>query len=135
MAHQCLRSSKYQRLSGPFAFSDVGKIRQILFNLIGNAVKFTKQGSITLDVTLDGGHVRFAVTDTGVGIAAQDIDIIMDPFRQLPQPGVAKTQGAGLGLAICAKIAEALGGEIIVQSEPGVGSTFALTVPVQGPDA
>jgi PAS domain S-box-containing protein len=115
--------------------SDGGKIREVLFNLIDNALKFTKQGCVTLDVTLDHGHVSFAVADTGVGIAPKNIDDIMEPFRQLPQPGVAKTRGAGLGLTISAKIAAALGGEIMVESELGVGSTFTLTVPVQGPDS
>jgi two-component system sensor histidine kinase/response regulator len=114
--------------------SDCGRIREILFNLVGNALKFTKQGSVTLDVTLDDGHLRFAVTDTGTGIAAEDIDTIMEPFHQLSQPGIAKTQGVGLGLAICSRFAAVLGGEITVRSELGVGSTFTLTVPTRVPD-
>jgi PAS domain S-box-containing protein len=113
--------------------SDCGRIRQVLFNLIGNAVKFTKTGSVTVDVTIDEGRVRFAVADTGVGIATQHTELIMEPFEQLPQDGVAKTQGAGLGLAISAKIAAALGGEIIVASQRGVGSTFTLVLPLERP--
>jgi PAS domain S-box-containing protein len=109
--------------------SDEVRIREILFKLVGNANKFTATGSVTLAVSLDDQTWRFEVTDTGVGIDTCDLGSIMEPFRQLPQEGVAKTRGAGLGLAICEKIAEALGGAIEVESCLGVGSTFTLALP------
>lgn len=101
---------------------DEGKLRQVLINLLGNAVKFTAQGKVTLRaLPLDaGGSWRFEVEDTGVGIPAEAQQRIFDPFQQ--EPG--SRSGSGLGLAIARRQVEILGGEIGVRSEPGQGSCF-----------
>ena len=118
--------------------ADAGKLRQILLNLLGNAVKYTEQGSITLRVKrADGAGVpplrlRFEVADTGRGIAARDQAAIFAPFRQTGSQPPSQT-GTGLGLAICKQFAELMGGRIGVVSEPGQGSTFHLEVPVEIP--
>jgi PAS domain S-box-containing protein len=114
--------------------SDCGKVRQVIFNLVENALKFTEEGSVTVAVTTDGDTVTFAVTDTGVGIAAEDLPWIMEPFHQLDQPMVAKSRGFGLGLAISSQFAELLGGDITVRSEPDHGSTFTLRLPMNASD-
>jgi two-component system CheB/CheR fusion protein len=125
-------------INGPSApvtvVSDCGRIREILFNLIGNAMKFTSEGSVTLDVSADQRKVSFAVTDTGVGIHPDDLAKVMEPFSQLAQPGLAKSQGVGLGLAISSQIAALLGGHMAVASELGGGSTFTLVLPLNTGD-
>lgn len=112
--------------------SDAGKLRQILFNLVGNAVKFTDAGSVKLGVHCEGdGMCAFSVTDTGPGIAAADIPRIFEPFTQLESPRTAKPQGTGLGLRISREYAHLLGGELTVESEVGAGSTFMLRIPIE----
>jgi len=110
---------------------DVVKIRRILRNLLGNAIKFTDTGSITLRCRLaktGGGLVKtvFEVEDTGEGISATDIQRLFQPFSQIDTTSTRKHGGTGMGLAICRRLAEFLGGEIFVQSEVGRGSLFSL---------
>ena len=111
--------------------TDMVKIRQILINLLGNAVKFTERGSITLEVApVDGGTaVAFNVIDTGPGIAPKDLQRIFDPFVQLKTYN-AKPGGTGLGLAVSIELARLLGGDIMVTSELGVGSRFSTVIPI-----
>ncbi len=110
--------------------SDAPKIRQILVNLLGNAVKFTAKGSVNLRVFQSPqGLLQFDVTDTGVGIAAEEIEQIFDPFKQVEAGKAAG--GTGLGLAICERLAKILGGEIKVHSNEGEGSTFSVMIPVE----
>jgi CheY-like chemotaxis protein len=105
---------------------------QLLINLVGNAIKFTEQGSVTIIAGVekfgDDGQLSFAVRDTGVGIPAEKLQTIFDPFVQADSSVTRQFGGTGLGLAISRRIAEALGGQITVASQIGVGSTFTATV-------
>lgn len=109
---------------------DSTRIRQVLLNLVGNAVKFTKGGSITIDAATEprGERIalRVAITDTGKGIPADQMGRLFEPFSQLDREFVREHGGTGLGLAISSRIANLLGGRIDVSSTPGVGSTFTL---------
>ena len=109
--------------------SDVDKIRQILVNLAGNAVKFTDAGSVRIELERRNGDVRFTVRDTGIGIAARDLDRLFKPFAQLDTGLTRRHGGTGLGLYISRGLAELLGGRIEVESQPGSGSAFTLVLP------
>jgi signal transduction histidine kinase len=109
--------------------SDVDKARQILVNLAGNAIKFTDRGEVRLELSPDGDEVRFAVTDTGVGIAESDIPRLFHPFTQLDSGLTRKHGGTGLGLYISDRLAMLLRGHIDVTSAVGKGSTFTLVLP------
>jgi CheY-like chemotaxis protein len=110
-------------------FSDECKLNQILTNLINNAVKFTKSGSIDFGYEIIDNEVRFFVKDTGIGISAEMYDRIFERFVQAELTVTRKYEGAGLGLAICKGLVELLGGRIWVESEIGVGTTFFFTLP------
>jgi signal transduction histidine kinase/CheY-like chemotaxis protein len=121
----------------PLITSDEGKVSQILRNFLSNALKFTEQGEIQVSATLTpaGNAVVFAVTDTGIGIAPEDQEIIFEEFTQIAHPLQQRVKGTGLGLPLCKKLAELLGGSVAVRSAPGVGSTFSATIPLQYRDA
>jgi len=110
--------------------SDRDKMRQILVNLLGNAIKFTEQGLVTLRVRRNNGSLLFSVEDTGVGIAAEHLDHLFEPFYQVEQKTRRSLKGTGLGLAISRKFAELLGGTLTAESVQRRGSTFTLTVPL-----
>ncbi|MEI6683131.1 MAG: response regulator [Bacteroidota bacterium] len=110
--------------------SDADKCRHILQNLIGNAVKFTESGRVVVTVQRNDNNIEITVTDTGIGISAQDIPHIFDEFRQADGSTSRRFGGSGLGLAIAKKYANLLGGAITVSSIPGSGSAFTLTLPV-----
>ncbi|MDZ4178258.1 MAG: ATP-binding protein [Coriobacteriia bacterium] len=111
--------------------SDPHRLRQILFNLLGNAVKFTEQGNVTLAVLQpDPTQIQFVVTDTGPGIAEEHQSLIFGEFDQAPMATDLAAQGAGLGLAISTRLARALGGSLDVRSAPGAGASFTLTLPL-----
>jgi len=110
--------------------SDATRLRQILINLIGNAIKFTIDGAITMTVDTTGTSLRVAVADTGVGIAETDFERIFEPFEQGDASTTRRHGGVGLGLAISRQLARALGGDIVVTSQRGHGSTFTLTHPL-----
>jgi PAS domain S-box-containing protein len=109
--------------------TDVDKARQILVNLASNAIKFTERGEVRLSLMSSDGEVRFAVRDTGIGIAKGDFQRLFRPFAQLDSGLTRKHGGTGLGLYISHRLAQLLGGRIEVQSEPGEGSTFTLVLP------
>ena len=109
---------------------DEDKVRQIVVNLLSNALKFTPAGGrITVDVGETASTVSIAVTDTGIGIAEDQLERIFEPFVQASQEKLAPERGVGLGLAISRRLALAMRGDLTVQSTPGRGSTFALTLP------
>jgi two-component system sensor histidine kinase/response regulator len=116
-----------------FLCGDPGRLRQILINLVGNAIKFTEKGEIMVLVSLDdedADHVavRFSVSDTGIGIRQKDIDRLFESFSQADSSTTRKFGGTGLGLTISKHLAGLMGGQIKVQSEEGKGSTFWFTV-------
>ncbi|GLU52783.1 response regulator [Dyadobacter frigoris] len=110
------------------------RLRQVLINLVGNALKFTQQGEVYILVTLGKEdtagelQLRFGVKDTGIGIAADKLDGLFNPFSQVDSSTTRKYGGTGLGLAISEKLVRLMGGEITVSSEPEQGSTFSFTV-------
>jgi len=116
-----------------FLNGDPGRIRQILTNLIGNAIKFTKTGEITLSVTLDDEtaketRLRFSVKDTGIGIPSNRVNALFQPFTQVDTSTTRKFGGTGLGLSICKQLAELMNGSIHVESQNGAGSNFWFTI-------
>jgi len=113
--------------------TDPLRLRQVLYNLLGNAMKFTAEGEVTFRVYVNPELLRFEVQDTGKGIPKMDLRSIFRPFYQATNNNVAG-QGVGLGLHISKQIVELLGGEITVASEPGRGSTFSFEIPVRGAD-
>ena len=110
---------------------DPTRLRQILVNLVGNAIKFTETGEILVQVEqTESGQFRFSVSDTGIGIPPEKLGSIFDSFSQVDASTTRKYGGTGLGLSICKQLIELMGGDISVTSTPGVGSTFTFTVPL-----
>jgi two-component system sensor histidine kinase/response regulator len=138
--------------------TDESKLKQVLLNILGNAIKFTSTGNVTLQVTNKQGKIEnknrentlkesnpaennlhfltFSVSDTGPGIAAEEIQLLFEPFAQT-ETGRKSQQGTGLGLAICQKYVQLMGGNILANSIQGLGSTFTINIPVTigSPDA
>jgi PAS domain S-box-containing protein len=119
---------------------DGARIRQVLLNLAGNAVKFTDQGGVGIDLRTDGSTLLIDVMDTGSGIAADRLEAIFHEFEQADGTGSRHNEGTGLGLAISRKLIEHMGGGISVESTPGKGSHFMVSLPLRiaaggGPDA
>ncbi len=110
--------------------TDPGKLRQVLLNLLNNADKFTERGTITLRVHRDTKTLRFEVQDTGIGINPAQLATVFDPFVQADPSATRRYGGVGLGLTICKRLCEQLGGSLTATSELGVGSTFAVSLPV-----
>jgi len=108
---------------------DAARLRQVLVSLVGNAVKFTEQGSIVVSVRLEQDVLRFVVRDTGIGIPADYLNTIFEKFTQADVSLTRKYGGAGLGLALTRQIVENMGGKIRVESRPGEGSEFCFTIP------
>ncbi|HTI72062.1 MAG TPA: response regulator [Candidatus Limnocylindria bacterium] len=147
--------AEIMRLSGPRAFSsglelvwrirsgvpeelvgDALRLRQILLNLINNALKFTAKGEVSVDIGPTDGRVedgmvrvQFTVRDTGIGIAADKLQSIFDAFTQADSSTTRRFGGTGLGLAICQRLLDSMGGKIWVESQVGVGTTFHFVVP------
>ena len=109
--------------------TDAGKVRQIVLNLLGNAVKFSSDGVIEIAVRRHDDFTSIRVTDHGVGIPADQVQRIFEPFTQLEEGGRAPSAGTGLGLSVSLTFARLLGGDIEVKSSPGRGSSFTLLLP------
>ncbi|MDO8963181.1 MAG: HAMP domain-containing sensor histidine kinase [Coriobacteriia bacterium] len=108
--------------------TDRGKLRQILVNLVGNAVKFTDKGTVALSWERFNGSVSVTVSDSGAGIAPAEAERIFEAYRQIEYSDGYKPQGTGLGLTVSRRLARLLGGDIRVESELGRGSRFTVTV-------
>jgi signal transduction histidine kinase/CheY-like chemotaxis protein len=123
-------------LTPEFVIGDGDRLRQVLLNLVGNAVKFTARGSVRVELSsrpLEGAAIELscAVIDTGIGIAAEHIDAIFEPFHQGDGSTSQRFGGTGLGLAICSQLVALMGGRIEVESTPGAGSTFRFSIRVR----
>ncbi|WP_425998720.1 CHASE2 domain-containing protein [Caulobacter sp. DWR1-3-2b1] len=114
---------------------DAGRLRQILFNLLANAIKFTEAGEVSLSASVDNGplgdQLVLTIADTGIGIAPDELERIFEPFTQVDDSRTRKYEGTGLGLAISRRLAVAMGGELSVDSQLGVGSRFAIKLPLR----
>ncbi|WP_109511626.1 sensor histidine kinase [Pseudomonas ovata] len=115
----------------PQLFTDDKKLAQILRNFIANSLKFTSQGEVRVSARLEGANqIRFAVSDTGIGIASELHDTLFEDFSQVDSPLQKRLRGTGLGLSLCKRFATLLGGRVGVESTPGVGSTFFVSIPL-----
>jgi signal transduction histidine kinase len=114
--------------------SDRQKVKQIVLNLLSNALKFTHHGTVTIGVRSNAADraLTVSVVDTGIGIAPSDQEKIFEDFRQLDNSPTRAYSGTGLGLSICRRLAQMLNGDISVRSEVGKGSAFTLTLPLKG---
>jgi signal transduction histidine kinase/CheY-like chemotaxis protein len=115
----------------PAIYSDEGKISQILRNFISNALKFTERGEVRVSAATAGSDVIFSVSDTGIGIAPENLDLIFQDFAQVDSPIQRRVKGTGLGLPLSKKLAGLLGGDVQVQSQLGSGSTFTVQIPLR----
>ena len=120
----------------PRIVGDEVRLRQIVFNLMSNAIKFTDRGEVRLTATVDeiaggGERLRLAITDSGIGIPAAQLEEIFESFRQVDSGVTRRHGGTGLGLSICRSLARAMGGDVTVTSVIGVGSTFTIDLPLE----
>jgi signal transduction histidine kinase len=113
--------------------TDGTKLRQMLVNLLSNGIKFTDKGEVHLGCGVRDGVLEVSIADTGVGIAAENIEYVFEPFWQAEQTATRKTGGTGLGLSVTRKLARLLGGDVTVASRMGAGTTFLLTLPMKAP--
>lgn len=124
-----LTVKEYVEPNLPKLSTDIVKVRQILMNLLSNAAKFTDQGEVAVNVTKRDGMIAFAVKDSGIGIKKEHYNIVFEEFRQVDGSNTRKYKGTGLGLPISRRLARMLGGDLVVESDYGKGSTFILTIP------
>ena len=119
----------------PTLYNDESKVAQILRNFISNAIKFTEQGEVRVAAMHTGQTVVLSVSDTGIGLTLEDQERIFEDFVQIESPLQKQVKGTGLGLPLARKLAELLGGSLTVHSQPGKGSTFAVSLPIVYPHA
>ena len=116
----------------PKLYTDDRKLSQILRNFISNALKFTPRGEVRVSARVEGdAHVKFSVADSGIGIAPEFHRSIFEDFSQVQSPLQKRLRGTGLGLSLSRKLASLLGGTVSLESEPGKGSVFSVTIPTQ----
>jgi signal transduction histidine kinase len=113
--------------------TDGTKLRQMLVNLLSNGIKFTENGEVRVSCLVNNGVLELRIADTGVGISAENIEEVFEPFWQAEQTATRKTGGTGLGLSVTRKLARLLGGDVTVASRLGAGTTFLLTLPMKAP--
>ena len=113
--------------------TDGTKLRQMLVNLLSNGIKFTEKGEVRVGLSVSDASLEVSIADTGVGIAAENIEEVFEPFWQAEQTATRKTGGTGLGLSVTRKLARLLGGDVTVASRVGMGTTFLLTLPMKAP--
>jgi PAS domain S-box-containing protein len=119
----------------PEVHVDPGRIKQVLYNLIANAIKFTPRGGLVrVSCRADAKYLVIVVSDTGVGIAEEDLPRLFREFEQLPQPNGVRPEGTGLGLALTRRLVELHGGKVEVESKLGKGSMFSVFLPLRSPD-
>jgi CheY-like chemotaxis protein len=124
-------SLAYDATLPQYVKGDPVRLRQVLLNLAGNAVKFTDRGTVRIEVSrLDGAQVKIVVADSGIGITAEQLDRLFRRFTQADSSTTRRYGGTGLGLAISKTLVELMGGTIGAQSDPGMGSTFWITLPL-----
>jgi signal transduction histidine kinase len=111
--------------------TDAGKVRQIILNLLSNAIKFSDDGEIVIRSRLNGDSVTVSIADPGIGISAENLEKVFDPFWQVEQRSTRRIGGTGLGLSVSRSLARLLGGEVSVESVLDKGSTFTLTLPTR----
>ncbi|HEU0296382.1 MAG TPA: PAS domain S-box protein [Anaerolineales bacterium] len=110
--------------------NDRRRVEQVLINLVNNAIKFTERGEVSIECQIRDGWLETSVRDSGIGIKPEDVDRLFKPFQQI-DTGLARSHdGTGLGLAICKRLVTLMGGEITVESQWGIGSTFKFTLPI-----
>jgi PAS domain S-box-containing protein len=114
-----------------FMLADAGRLRQVLLNLVGNAVKFTDQGNVTLSLKRMADSLEVRVKDSGIGISSEDQRQLFKPFSQVDMSAIRRHGGTGLGLAICKDLVEMMHGQIGVESEVGIGSEFWFRIPLR----
>ncbi|HBS55677.1 MAG TPA: histidine kinase, partial [Stenotrophomonas sp.] len=115
----------------PMLYTDDKKLAQILRNYISNAIKFTPEGQVVVSAKMESDvEVRFTVRDTGIGIAPELLPALFEDFVQVDSPLQKRLRGTGLGLSLCKRFAELLGGRVAVESLPGSGSAFHVVLPV-----
>src|SRR5262249_54991626 len=107
-------------------WADITRVRQVLFNLLSNAAKFTEHGTVTLEATRESGWLVIRVSDTGIGIRPEQLAQLFQPFVQADASTTRKFGGTGLGLVLCRRYCELMGGSITVDSEIGKGSSFLV---------
>ncbi|WP_036116032.1 MULTISPECIES: sensor histidine kinase [Luteibacter] len=118
----------------PKLYTDDKKLAQILRNFVSNALKFTPRGEVRVTAKMEQGNfVRFAVSDTGIGIPEDLQGILFEDFTQIDSPLQKRVRGSGLGLSLCRQFAHLLGGEVGLESTPGVGSVFHVVLPLKLP--
>ena len=115
----------------PFIYSDQDKLKQVVFNLLSNAAKFTHAGQITVSARRQNEMLVLKVTDTGIGITEEALERIFEEFQQADDSTTRRYGGTGLGLSISRRLARLLGGDLTAASSEGVGSTFTLTIPLR----
>jgi PAS domain S-box-containing protein len=119
----------------PVVLTDSTKVKQIVLNLLSNAVKFTNRGFVSFGASTNGSELVVRVSDSGIGIKPQNLDVIFEEFRQVDQSRTREYGGTGLGLSITRKLVSLLGGDLSVESEYGRGTTFVVTLPLDGTGA
>jgi signal transduction histidine kinase len=117
----------------PHIVSDRTKLKQVLLNLLSNAMKFTNKGGVSIVVRPHAMGIRLDVNDTGIGIRPEHLSVIWEDFRQVDQSRTREFGGTGLGLSITRKLLDRLGGTISVESIVGVGTTFTVMLPLEAP--